>query len=154
MKRCQIRWHYIQYYANVSIDADHNSHLVVHAGINDILETKSEELLEKYCLVIQHCTWKAFGRNRYLLNFVRISTKLIFYNKVISTHSTLKTASGEMLCYKIFIDILNDPTNIYQADGLKWRGAGNVSLGRLFFFLPLLTLYQMKWKKTTRRGHL
>jgi len=39
-------------FEDVTSDADHNVLFIIHAGTNDVKSTRSEELLEKYRLMI------------------------------------------------------------------------------------------------------
>ena len=65
--------------------ADNKAVLIIYAGINDVINTRSEELLEKYRRMIQR--YKCKSNKIILLGILpRINAPTAFYNRVFSTN--------------------------------------------------------------------
>ena len=68
--------------------AENNTILIIHASTNDVINTKSEELLEKYRKRIRRYKCKS---NKIILSgiLLRSSAPIVVYNRVFSTINRL-----------------------------------------------------------------
>ena len=77
----------------VSEEAKNNSLFVIHAGTNDVLKTRSEEMLDKYHRLIQQYKTKS---SNILISGVlsRLAEDNLFYSKAFSLNNRLKSLQG------------------------------------------------------------
>ena len=100
-------------------------------GTNDVKNTNSEELLEKYKRLIG--TLKE-NRSKFIVSSIlpRIGAENQFYNKAFSTNDRLKS-----LCSKENVEFLNlwnhfyDQQILFNHDGLHLNPVDSACLGRL-----------------------
>ena len=115
----------------VAADTTDNTLFVIHAGTNDIKNTRSEELLDKYRrLLLQY---KAKSTNILISGVLpRINAENLFYSRAFSLNNRLKSLCREQGVH--FVDMWNDfydQTNLFQRDGLHLSGVGASRFGRL-----------------------
>ena len=104
---------------------------IVHVGTNDVKNTNSEELLEKYKRLIGTLKEK---RSKFIVSGIlpRIGAENQFYNKAFSTNDRLKS-----LCSKENVEFINLWNHFYNQqilfnhDGLHLNPVGSACLGRL-----------------------
>ena len=109
----------------------HDSLYIVHVGTNDVKNTNSEELLEKYKRLIGTLKEK---RSKFIVSGIlpRIGAEKQFYNKAFSTNDRLKS-----LCSKENVEFINlwnhfyDQQILFNHDGLHLNPVGSARLGRL-----------------------
>ena len=109
----------------------HDSLYIVHVGTNDVKNTNSEELLEKYKRLIGTLKEK---RSKFMVSSIlpRIGAEKQFYNKAFSTNDRLKS-----LCSKENVEFINlwnhfyDQQILFNHDGLHLNPVGSARLGRL-----------------------
>ena len=109
----------------------HDSLYIVHMGTNDVKNTNSEELLEKYKRLIGTLKEK---RSKFIVSGIlpRIGAENQFYNKAFSTNDLLKS-----LCSKENVEFINLWNHFYAQqilfnhDGLHLNPVGSARLGRL-----------------------
>ena len=100
-------------------------------GTNDVKNTNSEELPEKYKRLIGTLKEK---RSKFIVSGIlpRIGAENQFYNKAFSTNDRLKS-----LCSKENVEFLNlwnhfyDQRILFNHDGLHLNSVGSARLGRL-----------------------
>ena len=105
--------------------------LLVHVGTNDIKNTNSEELLDKYKRMINALKAK---RSKFIVSGIlpRIGVETHFYSKAFSTNDRLKS-----LCSKENVEFINlwnhfyDQQILFNRDGLHLNPVGSARLGRL-----------------------
>ena len=118
---------------DVTSDADQNTLLIVHAGTNDVLATRSEELLEKYRRMINRFKSKVDGKNIIISDILpRVGAEQIFYDRAFSTNNRLQTLCAQENVQ--FINLWNNfyhDTHLYQADGVHLNSVGAARFGRL-----------------------
>ena len=110
---------------------DNNTLFVIHAGTNDVVSTRSEELMEKYRRMIQQ--YKNKSQNIIVSGILpRTRAPTVFYNRAFSTNNRL-----ESLCTEEGVDYVNlwddfyDKPSLFQDDGLHLNAVGDARLGRL-----------------------
>ncbi|MCP5006083.1 MAG: SGNH/GDSL hydrolase family protein, partial [Planctomycetes bacterium] len=116
---------------DITKDVNDNSLLVFHVGTNDVMRTRSEELLEKYRKLIQQYKLKT---NNIIISGVlpRMSAESSFYSKAFSLNSRIKS-----LCLQEGIGFMDSWNQFYQkpdlfmSDGLHLNSVGSARLGRL-----------------------
>lgn len=104
---------------------------IVHVGTNDVRNTNSEELLEKYKRMIRTLKEK---RTNFIVSGIlpRIDAEKQFYNKAFSTNDRLKS-----LCSKENVEFVNlwnhfyDQRILFNRDGLHLNPVGSARFGRL-----------------------
>ena len=104
---------------------------IVHVGTNDVKNTTSEELLEKYKRLISTLKEK---RSKFIVSGIlpRIGAEKQFYNKAFSTNDRLKS-----LCSKENVEFINlwnhfyDQRILFNSDGLHLNPVGSARFGRL-----------------------
>ena len=108
-----------------------NTLYIIHAGTNDIMDTRSEDLLEKYRQMIQ---WYKSKTNKIIISgiFPRSSVPKTFYNRAFSTNNRLKSLFTEesidfINCWD---DFYNKPL-LFKYDGLCLNPVGATRFGRL-----------------------
>ena len=115
----------------VTRDADTDTLLIIHAGTNDVHCSNSEDLLEKFKLMIE--TYKT-KTNRLVISGIlpRIDAGRDFYNKAYSTNNRLKA-----LCLQVNVKFINlwdqfyDEPALFHDDGLHLNKVGSARFGRL-----------------------
>lgn len=114
-------------------NSDANSLFILHAGTNDVKNTRSEELLEKYKKMIQTYKNKTNSTNIIISGILpRIQATDTFYSKAFSTNNRLKT-----LCSQEGVEFINmwddffDRPDLFWRDGLHLSGIGSARFGRL-----------------------
>ena len=115
----------------VSEEATNESLFVIHAGTNDVHETRSEELLDKYRKLIQQYKTKS---NNIIISGVlpRIEADDLFYSKAFSLNNRLRN-----LCKDNGVEFVNmwndfyDRTGLFHDDGLHLSVVGAARFGRL-----------------------
>ena len=113
--------------ASASVSTSH----VSLPSTNDVKNTNSEELLEKYKRLIGTLKEK---RSKFIVSGIlpRIGAENQFYNKAFSTNDRLKS-----LCSKENVEFLNlwnhlyDQRILFNHDGLHLNPVGSARLGRL-----------------------
>ena len=116
---------------DITAKEKHDSLYIVHVGTNDVKNTNSEELLEKYKRLIGTLKEK---RSKFIVSgfLPRIGAENKFYNKAFSTNDRLKS-----LCSKENVEFLNlwnhfnDQWILFNHDGLHLNPVGSARLGRL-----------------------
>ena len=116
---------------DITAKEKHDSLYIVHVGTNDVKNTNSEELLEKYKRLIGTLKEK---RSKFIVSGIlpRIGAENQFYNKAFSTNDRLKS-----LCSKENVEFLNlwnhfyDQRILFNHDGLHLNPVGSARLGRL-----------------------
>ena len=118
---------------DVTKDADSNSLYIIHAGTNDVLRTRSEELLEKYRRMIQQYKSKTNANNIIISGILpRVGAQKAFYDKAFSTNNRLQN-----LCYQENVSFVNMWNHFYhdqylfQKDGIHLNSVGAARFGRL-----------------------
>ena len=109
-----------------------NGIVVIHAGTNDVMRTRSEELLEKYRRMIRKYKEKT---NNIVISGIlpRIDAVNSFYGKAFSINKRVKN-----LCLQEgieFVDTWNEfygKRDMFMNDGLHLNSTGSARLGRLF----------------------
>ena len=109
-----------------------NGIVIIHAGTNDIVRTRSEELMEKYRKMIRKYKEKT---NNILISGIlpRIDAGNTFYGKAYSTNNRVKNLCSQEGIE--FIDTWNDfygKRELFTSDGLHLNTVGSAPLGRLF----------------------
>ncbi|ORD93318.1 hypothetical protein ECANGB1_208 [Enterospora canceri] len=108
-----------------------NTLLIIHAGTNDVMNTRSEELLERYRKLIRRYKCKT---NKIILSGIlpRSSAPIAFFNRAFSTNNRLKS-----ICTDEGIDFINcwddfyNKPFLFKDDGLHLNQVGAARLGRL-----------------------
>ena len=108
-----------------------NGLILIHAGTNDIMRTRSEELLEKYRKMIRQYKEKT---NNILISGIlpKIDADNIFYSKAFSINNRVKN-----LCSQEGIEFIDTWNHFYRerelfmSDGLHLNSVGSARLGRL-----------------------
>ena len=116
---------------DVTNNMSNNALVVIHAGTNDVVRTRSEDLLERYKAMIQRYRSRT---NNVLISGVlpRIDADNIFYSKAFSLNNRLKS-----LCLQEGVEFINTWNDFYQQpdlfadDGLHLSAVGSARLGRL-----------------------
>ena len=116
---------------DITAKEKHDSLYIVHVGTNDVKNSNSEELLEKYKRLIGTLKEK---RSKFIVSGIlpRIGAENQFYNKAFSTNDRLKS-----LCSKENVEFLNlwnhfyDQRILFNHDGLHLNPVGSARLGRL-----------------------
>ena len=116
---------------DITAKEKHDSLYIVHVGTNDVQNTNSEELPEKYKRLIDTLKEK---RSKFIVFGIlpRIGAENQFYNKAFSTNDRLK-----LLCSKENVEFLNlwnhfyDQRILFNHDGLHLNPVGSACLGRL-----------------------
>ena len=108
-----------------------NGIVIIHAGTNDIMRTRSEELLEKYRRMIRRYKEKT---NNIMISGIlpRIDAGTTFYGKAYSTNNRVKNLCSQEGIE--FIDTWNDfygKRELFTCDGLHLNTVGSARLGRL-----------------------
>ena len=105
--------------------------LIIHAGTNDVMNTRSEELLEKYRKRIRlyKCKTNKIIRSGLL---PRSSAPTAFFNRVFSTNNRLKSiCTDERIDFiNCWDDFYNKPF-LFKDDGLHLNPVRAARLGRL-----------------------
>ena len=108
-----------------------NTLFIIHAGTNDVLHTRSEELMEKYKRMIR--TFKTKTNNIVISGILpRIQAPDRFYSKAFSTNNRLK-----QLCSQEDVDFINmwddfyNQRDLFRKDGLHLSDVGSARFGRL-----------------------
>ena len=118
---------------DVTKDADPNSLYIIHAGTNDVLRTRSEELLDKYRRLIQQYKTKTNANNIIITGILpRVGAKNEFYNKAFSTNNRLQNLCSEENVS--FVNMWNHfyrNKNLFQKDGIHLNSVGAARFGRL-----------------------
>ena len=106
---------------------------LLHAGTNDVLHTRSEELMEKYKRMLLAFKNKTNTKNIIISDILpRIRAEDAFYDKAFSTNNRLKT-----LCSQEGVDFINmwddfyDKAYLFQGDGLHLSDIGSARFRRL-----------------------
>ncbi len=112
-------------------DTTNDTLVVIHAGTNDVVQTRSEELLERYRRMIW--LYKTKTSNVLISGVLpRISAPSVFYSKAFSLNNRLMS-----LCLQEGVEFINTWNDFYQQehlfakDGLHLSGVGSARLGRL-----------------------
>ena len=111
--------------------SDDNTLFIIHAGTNDVQNTRSEELLEKYKRMIQQYKTKS---NKIIVSGIlpRTSAETGFFSKAFSTNSRLQSlCSQEGIEFANFWDDFYNKPYLFQRDGLHLNEIGSARLGRL-----------------------
>ena len=116
---------------DITAKEKHDSLYIVHVGTNDVKNTNSEELLEKYKRLIGALKEK---RSKFIVSGILpcIGAENQFYNKAFSTNDRLKS-----LCSNENVEFLNlwnhfyDQRILFNHDGLHLNPVGSARLGRL-----------------------
>ena len=116
---------------DITAKEKHDSLYIVHVGTNDVKNTNSEELLEKYKRLIGTLKEK---RSKFIVSGIlpRIGAENQFYNEAFSTNDRLKS-----LCSKENVEFLNlwnhfyDQRILFNHDGLHLNPVGSARLGIL-----------------------
>lgn len=132
---------------DVTNDISNNALIVVHAGTNDVVRTRSEELLQRYKVMIRRYRSKT---NNVLISGVlpRIDADNVFYSKAFSLNNRLKS-----LCLQEGVEFINTWNDFYQQpvlfadDGLHLNAVGSARLGRL-----LNDAVRSFWRKNAQRS--
>ena len=111
--------------------ADTNTLLVIHAGTNDVMNTRSEELLERYRKLIRRYKCKT---NKIIISGIlpRRSAPTAFFNRAFSTNNRLKSS-----CKDEGIDFINcwddfyNKSFLFKDDGLHLNPVGAARFGSL-----------------------
>ena len=108
-----------------------NGLVIIHAGTNDIMRTRSEELLEKYKMMIRRYKEKT---NNVLISGIlpKIDAGNVFFSKAFSVNNRVKNLCSQEGIE--FIDTWNHfygERELFQSDGLHLNPAGSARLGRL-----------------------
>jgi len=118
---------------DVTQDTDRNTLYIIHAGTNDVLRTRSEELLEKYRRMIQQYKSKTNANNIIISGILpRVGAQKAFYDKAFSTNNRLQN-----LCYRENVNFVNMWNHFYhdqylfQKDGIHLSSVGAARFGRL-----------------------
>ena len=127
---------------DVTKNAKKDTFYIIHAGTNDVKNSSSEALLDKYRRMIRKFRTKT---NNILISGIlpRIGAESSFYDKAYSTNNRLKT-----LCFQEKVDFVNlwddfyDKSFLFLRDGLHLSPVGAARLGRLFS--EQLSLYSAK----------
>ena len=109
----------------------HDSLYIVHVGTNDVKNTNSKELLEKYKRLIGTLKEK---RSKFIVSGIlpRIGAEKQFYNKAFSTNDRLKSlCSKENVEFRNFWNHFYDQQILFNHDGLHLNPVGSARLGRL-----------------------
>ena len=109
----------------------HDSLYIVHVGTNDVKNTNSEELLEKYKRLIGILKEK---RSKFIVSGIlpRIGAEKQFYNKAFSTNDRLKSLrSKENVEFLNLWNHFYDQQILFNHDGLHLNPVGSSRLGRL-----------------------
>ena len=79
-------------YEETTANTNNDTLFLLHAGTNDVLHTRSEELMEKYKRMIQAFKNKTNTENITISGILpRIRAEDAFYDKVFGTNNRLKT---------------------------------------------------------------
>ena len=108
-----------------------NALFVLHAGTNDVLSTRSEELMEKYKRMIQR--YKNKSHNIIVSGILpRTKAPTVFYDRAFSINSRLRSlCTEEKVDYvNLWDDFYNKPL-LFQEDGLHLNEVGAARFGRL-----------------------
>ena len=111
--------------------AEDNALFVLHAGTNDVLSTRSEELMEKYKRMIQR--YKNKSHNIIISGILpRTKAPTVFYDRAFSINSRLRSlcTEEEVDYVNLWDDFYNKPF-LFQEDGLHLNEVGAARLGRL-----------------------
>ena len=114
-----------------SSGAENNALFVIHAGTNDVEDTRSEELMEKYRRMIQR--YKTKSPNVIISGILpRTKAPSHFYDRAYSTNSRLRSlCTEEGVDYvNLWDDFYNKPF-LFQNDGLHLNAVGSARFGRL-----------------------
>ena len=108
-----------------------NGIVIIHAGTNDLVRTRSEELMEKYRRMIRKYKEKT---NNILISGIlpRIDAVNTFYGKAFSINNRVKNLCSQEGIE--FIDTWNDfygKRELFTSDGLHLNTVGSARLGRL-----------------------
>lgn len=121
----------VEAYDDTTKDASEKTLFVIHAGSNDVMRTRSEELMEKYRKMIQH--YKNKSRNIIISGILpKIDAPDLFYDKAFSTNSRLKS-----LCLKEEVEFINlwdhfyNQHILFSKDGTHLNSVGSARMGRL-----------------------
>lgn len=113
-------------------DSNENTLFVIHAGTNNIKNTRSEALLDKYRKMIKK--YKTKSSNIIISGILpRINGANSFYDRAFSINSRLGN-----LCKEEGVEFLNlwnhfyDQKILFWKDGLHLNSVGSARLGRLF----------------------
>ena len=118
---------------DVTKDADSNSLYIIHAGTNDVLRTRSEELLEKYRRMIQQYKTKTNANNIIISGILpRVGAQKAFYNKAFSTNNRLQNlCSEENVSFVNMWNHFYHDRHLFQKDGIHLNAVGAARFGRL-----------------------
>ena len=115
----------------VTDDMPDNSLVVLHTGTNDVVRTRSEELMQRYKQMIRH--YKNKTNNIIISGIIpRIGAENTFYSKAFSINNRLKS-----LCIQEKVDYLDtwndfyDQPTLFADDGLHLNAVGSARFGRL-----------------------
>ena len=116
---------------DVTKDTPNNSLVVLHVGTNDVVRTRSEELMQRYRQMIRR--YKTKTKNIIISGILpRIGADTTFYSKAFSTNNRLKS-----LCLQEKVDFLDtwndfyDQPKLFSDDGLHLNTVGAARFGRL-----------------------
>ena len=123
--------HIINSYENTTANSTENTLIIIHAGTNDIKETKSEALLAKYREMIRK--YKMKSSNIIISGILpRINASSSFYDKASSTNRRLTN-----LCREKGVDFINlwdqfyNKSSLFRHDGLHLNPVDSARFGRL-----------------------
>ena len=104
---------------------------IIHAGTNDVHQTRSEELMIKYKRMIQ--AFKEKTNNIVISGILpRIRATNSFYSRAFSTNNRLRS-----LCSQEGVDFINmwddffEQPHLFRGDGLHLNDVGSARFGRL-----------------------
>ena len=117
-----------------SQECDEHTLFILHAGTNDVMSTRSEELMKKYKMMIQ--SFKTKSRNVIVSGILpRMGAPDKFYDRAFSTNNRLKTLCEEegigfVNFWNDFYD-LSGKHQLFYEDGLHLSPVGSARFGRL-----------------------
>ena len=142
--------HFAKACEQVTQNSDSETLYIIHAGTNDVMCSRSEELMDSYRKVIRQFKTKT---DKLVISAIlpRICAESSFYSKAYSVNKRLKTlCSEENVSYvNLWDDFYNMPS-LFQPDGLHLNSVGAARLGRLLN--DQVSLYKSKNGVQTREA--
>ena len=121
----------IENFEDISGEVTENSRIVIHIGTNDIMHTRSEELLEKYRSLMSKLKNKT---NNIIFTGIlpRIKACNSFYSKAIYINNSLAhICRQEGIGFFNFWDDFYNKDELFFQDGLHLNSVGAARFGRL-----------------------
>ena len=103
---------------------DNNTVLIIHAGTNDVMNTRSEEGLDKYRKMIR---WYKCKSNKIILSEILLQSSgpTAFYNRAFSTNNHLKSiCTGESIDFINYSDDFYNKSFLFKDNGLHLNPVG------------------------------